>query len=192
MSAIVLFVFVLCFTHKSVSTFKAALDLNAEGEEENPDNHGDGSGDGRRLSSLDVVSTPSSDSVNNQESEPTTETEKEKKTNTDSDAEIETQTQPDADADADAEDLNPVIMIIIPLVLTLVIIAVIVCVVIIYRRRRIRAETKEDPYLDHEDHEKVPMPMFDDDIPSVMELEMEDLENWMAKDGGKKVDTGQI
>ncbi|XP_026127402.1 transmembrane protein 154-like isoform X2 [Carassius auratus] len=148
------------------------LDVNAEVEEENPDNHGDGSGDGRRSSFLDVVSTPSSDSVNNQESEPTTETEPE--------------------TDVDAEDLNPVIMIIIPLVLTLVIIAVIVCVVIIYRRRRIRAETKEDPYLDHEDHEKVPMPMFDDDIPSVMELEMEDLENWMAKDGGKKVDTGQI
>ncbi len=27
----------------------------------------------------------------------------------------------------------------------------------------------------------VPRPMFDDDIPSVMEMEMEDLENWMAK-----------
>ncbi|RXN06604.1 transmembrane protein 154 isoform X2 [Labeo rohita] len=42
-------------------------------------------------------------------------------------------------------------------------------------------DSKEDPYLDHEDHEKVPMPMFEDDIPSVMELEMEDLENWMTK-----------
>nr|XP_009306016.1 transmembrane protein 154 isoform X2 [Danio rerio] len=56
----------------------------------------------------------------------------------------------------------------------------------------IQNNTKEDAYLDDEDHEKVPMPMFEDDIPSVMELEMEDLENWMAKDGGKKVDTGQI
>ncbi|XP_016357366.1 transmembrane protein 154-like isoform X2 [Sinocyclocheilus anshuiensis] len=151
------------------------LGPKAEGEEENSDNHGDSSGDGRSLDSLESVSTASSDSVNNQETEPTTETNTE--TNT----------------DADAEDLNPVIMIIIPLVLTLVIIAVIVCVVMIYRRRRIKAaDTKEDPYLDHEDHEKVPMPMFDDDIPSVMELEMEDLDNWMAKDGGKKVDTGQI
>ncbi|CAM4494189.1 unnamed protein product [Leuciscus chuanchicus] len=98
-----------------------------------------------------------------------------------------------AKSDTDKEDLNLVIMIIIPLVLTLAIIAVIVCVVMIYRRGRIQdADTKEDPYLDHEDHEKVPMPMFDDDIPSVMELEMEDLENWISKDGGKKVDTGQI
>ncbi|XP_073769810.1 transmembrane protein 154 isoform X2 [Danio rerio] len=56
----------------------------------------------------------------------------------------------------------------------------------------IQNNTKEDAYLDDDDHEKVPMPMFEDDIPSVMELEMEDLENWMAKDGGKKVDTGQI
>ncbi|XP_039549807.1 transmembrane protein 154 [Pimephales promelas] len=96
-------------------------------------------------------------------------------------------------SDADTDDLNSVIMIIIPLVLTLVIIAVIVCVVMICRRGRIQdADTKEDPYLDHEDHEKVPMPMFEDDIPSVMELEMEDLENWISKDGGKKVDTGQI
>ncbi|XP_052408435.1 transmembrane protein 154 [Carassius gibelio] len=174
---------VQCEDNEETET-EGLLDVKAEGEEENPDNHGDGSGDGRRSSFLDVVSTPSSDSVNNQESEPTTE--KEKETNTDADAEPKTVT------DADIEDLNPVIMIIIPLVLTLVIITVIVCVVIIYRRRRIRAETKEDPYLDHEDHEKVPMPMFDDDIPSVMELEMEDLENWMAKDGGKKVDTGQI
>uniref|UniRef100_A0A8C1JVQ0 Transmembrane protein 154 n=1 Tax=Cyprinus carpio TaxID=7962 RepID=A0A8C1JVQ0_CYPCA len=157
-------------------------------------NHGDGSGDGRRqvVGSLDLVSTPSSDSDNNQETEPTTETKKETDTETDTEIDTETDTNTETNTEADAEDLNPVIMIIIPLVLTLVIIAVIVCVVMIYRRKKIKADTKEDPYLDHEDHEKVPMPMFDDDIPSVMELEMEDLENWMAKDGGKKVDTGQI
>uniref|UniRef100_A0A673MRS8 Transmembrane protein 154-like n=1 Tax=Sinocyclocheilus rhinocerous TaxID=307959 RepID=A0A673MRS8_9TELE len=147
----------------------------AVGEEENSENQGDGagSGDGR---SQDLDSQPNSESntdqtVKNEETKPTTE----------------------ANTDADTEDLNPV-MIIIPLVLTLVFIAVIVCVAMIYRRWRIKVaeDTKEDPYLDHEDHEKVPMPMFEDDIPSVMELEMEDLENWMAKDGGKKVDTGQI
>ncbi|KAK7161846.1 hypothetical protein R3I94_004498 [Phoxinus phoxinus] len=93
-------------------------------------------------------------------------------------------------SDTDEADPNSVIMIIIPLVLTLFIIAVIVCGVMIYRRGR--KQEADDPYLDHEDHEKVPMPMFDDDIPSVMELEMEDLENWISKDGGKKVDTGQI
>uniref|UniRef100_A0A671K285 Transmembrane protein 154-like n=1 Tax=Sinocyclocheilus anshuiensis TaxID=1608454 RepID=A0A671K285_9TELE len=150
------------------------LTYEAVGEEENSENQGDGagSGDGR---SQDLDSQPNSESntdqtVKNEETKPTTE----------------------ANTDADTEDLNPV-MIIIPLVLTLVFIAVIVCVAMIYRRWRIKvADTKEDPYLDHEDHEKVPMPMFEDDIPSVMELEMEDLENWIAKDGGKKVDTGQI
>ncbi|XDV14971.1 hypothetical protein PO909_015131 [Leuciscus waleckii] len=105
-------------------------------------------------STLDLGSTPNSDPVNE---------------------DIETT----AKSDTDTEDLNSVIMIIIPLVLTLAIIAVIVCVVMIYRRGRI--QDAEDPYLDHEDHEKVPMPMFDDDIPSVMELEMEDLENWISK-----------
>ncbi|XP_048053688.1 transmembrane protein 154 isoform X2 [Megalobrama amblycephala] len=135
---------------------------------EDPENNGDaaGSGDGSNQGS-----TPNSGSVDNEESGPTIGT----------------------DTDAVKDDLTLVIMIIIPLVLTLVIVAVIVCVVMIYRRGRIKvAGTKEDPYLDHEDHEKVPMPMFEDDIPSVMELEMEDLENWISKDGGKKVDIGQI
>ncbi|KAK9980930.1 hypothetical protein ABG768_000511 [Culter alburnus] len=153
---------------------------------EDPENNGDapGSGDGSNqgsgnhpllksyaIASMDLGSTPNSGSVDNEETKPTTGT----------------------DTDAVTDDLTLVIMIIIPLVLTLVIVAVIMCVVMIYRRGRIKvAGTKEDPYLDHEDHEKVPMPMFEDDIPSVMELEMEDLENWISKDGGKKVDTGQI
>ena len=29
----------------------------------------------------------------------------------------------------------------------------------------------------------LPRPMFEDDVPSVLELEMEDLEKWMVKDG---------
>ncbi|XP_043105550.1 transmembrane protein 154 [Puntigrus tetrazona] len=147
----------------------------AEGEEKDSENQGDGagSGDGR---SQDLDSPPYSDTnidqtVTNEEANSTAE----------------------ANTDTEAEDLN-LVMIIIPLALTLVVIAVVMCVVVIYRRWRIKVaeHTKEDPYLDQGDHEKVPMPMFDDDIPSVMELEMEDLENWMVKDGGKKVDTGQI
>ncbi|KAI2668558.1 Transmembrane protein 154 [Labeo rohita] len=95
------------------------------------------------------------------------------------------ETKPATGTTTDEREENPnaIIMIIIPLVLTLVIIAVILCVVMVYRRwrRKVAEDSKEDPYLDHEDHEKVPMPMFEDDIPSVMELEMEDLENWMTK-----------
>lgn len=91
------------------------------------------------VGSLDLVSTPSSDSDNNQETEPTTETKKETDTETDTEIDTETDTNTETNTEADAEDLNPVIMIIIPLVLTLVIIAVIVCVVMIYRRKKIKA-----------------------------------------------------
>ncbi|XP_067260717.1 transmembrane protein 154 [Chanodichthys erythropterus] len=161
------------------------LIVTSQPEVEDPENNGDapGSGDGSNqgsgnhpllksyaIASMDLGTTPNSGSVDKK-----------------------TELTNGTDTDADTDDLTLVIMIIIPLVLTLVIVAVIVCVVMICRRGRIKvAGTKEDPYLDHEDHEKVPMPMFEDDIPSVMELEMEDLENWISKDGGKKVDTGQI
>ncbi|XP_056315515.1 transmembrane protein 154 [Danio aesculapii] len=148
--------------------------VTSKAEVQDKDNNGDvaGSGDGMSQTTSDLGSTQNSESesLNNEET---------------------AQTQAEADTDNKEKDLNIVIMIIIPLVLTIVI-SMIVCVVIICRRWRIKDDTKEDAYLDDEDHEKVPMPMFEDDIPSVMELEMEDLENWMAKDGGKKVDTGQI
>ncbi|XP_051763559.1 transmembrane protein 154 isoform X3 [Ctenopharyngodon idella] len=150
------------------ASWTGLVEVTSQPEGADPEINGDvaGSGDGSHQGS-----PPNSGSVDNEETQPTIGTDK----------------------DAVTEDFNLVIMIIIALVLTLVIIAVIVCVVMIYRRGRIKvAGTKEDPYLDHEDHEKVPMPMFEDDIPSVMELEMEDLENWISKDGGKKVDTGQI
>ncbi|XP_051558559.1 transmembrane protein 154-like [Myxocyprinus asiaticus] len=139
--------------------------------EEDPENHDDvaGSGDGRTQASTELGSARS-DSGAVEDIEPTAGAEQ-----------------------TETEDQNTVIMIIILLVLTLVIISVIVCGVIIYRRRTTKdSVTKDNPYLDNEDHENVPMPMFEDDIPSVMELEMEDLENWMAKDGGTNVDTGQI
>lgn len=89
------------------------------------------------------------------------------------------ETNSTAGTETNTEDMSTVI---IPLVLTLIIITIIVCGVGIYCRRRTKVvDTKEDHYLDNEDHEKVPMPMFEDDIPSVMELEMEDLENWVTK-----------
>ncbi|KAG7314168.1 hypothetical protein KOW79_022664 [Hemibagrus wyckioides] len=52
------------------------------------------------------------------------------------------------------------------------------------RRKKNTADSeKDDPYLDEDFGEKVPMPMFEDDMPSVMELEMEDFEKWMIKGG---------
>ncbi|XP_039469712.1 transmembrane protein 154 isoform X2 [Oreochromis aureus] len=82
--------------------------------------------------------------------------------------------------------LDPII-IIIPAVLAAVIICMIVCGIFIIRRwnkqKRNPDPNKEDPYLDGSSTEKVPMPMFEEDVPSVLELEMEELDEWMKKDG---------
>uniref|UniRef100_A0A4W6EJH7 Transmembrane protein 154 n=1 Tax=Lates calcarifer TaxID=8187 RepID=A0A4W6EJH7_LATCA len=79
------------------------------------------------------------------------------------------------------------IIIVILVVLVIVIIGIIVCGIFISRRwnkkPRNQELRKEDPYLDESGTEKVPMPMFEDDVPSVLELEMEELDQWMKKDG---------
>ncbi|XP_036439709.1 transmembrane protein 154 isoform X2 [Colossoma macropomum] len=86
-----------------------------------------------------------------------------------------------------------VIMVALVLVLVLILMAIFIAALLISRRKRETANAlKEDPYLDAEGREKVPMPMFEEDVPSVMELEMEDLEKWMIKgDGGISMDSGQ-
>ncbi|KAG9259850.1 transmembrane protein 154 isoform X1 [Astyanax mexicanus] len=89
------------------------------------------------------------------------------------------------------EETDVFIIIVVLLVITLVITAM---VVLINRKKRREKEAalKQDPYLDAEGGEKVPMPMFEDDVPSVMELEMEDLEKWMIKgDDGISMDSKQ-
>ncbi|XP_040003448.1 transmembrane protein 154 isoform X2 [Xiphias gladius] len=79
-------------------------------------------------------------------------------------------------------------LIIIPIlvVLVVVIIGMIVCGIFINCRwnKTVRNQElrKEDPYLDESSTEKVPMPMFEEDVPSVLELEMEELDQWMKKD----------
>ncbi|XP_078119077.1 transmembrane protein 154 isoform X2 [Sander vitreus] len=79
------------------------------------------------------------------------------------------------------------IIILIPVVLVVLIISMIVCGIFIHRRcnQKVRDQElgKEDPYLDGSSTEKVPMPMFEEDVPSVLELEMEELGQWMKKDG---------
>ncbi|XP_068445313.1 transmembrane protein 154 [Clinocottus analis] len=85
----------------------------------------------------------------------------------------------------DTESLS-LIIILIPVVLVVVIISMIVCGIFINRRCNQKARNqglrKEDPYLDGSSTEKVPMPMFEEDVPSVLELEMEDFDQWMKKD----------
>lgn len=92
------------------------------------------------------------------------------------------------------EGLSPII-ILIPVVLVVVIIGMIVCGIFINRRWNNKARDqelqKEDPYLDGPDTEKVPMPMFEEDVPSVLELEMEELGQWIKKDGDAAEDSKQ-
>ncbi|XP_078119091.1 transmembrane protein 154 isoform X3 [Sander vitreus] len=85
------------------------------------------------------------------------------------------------------------IIILIPVVLVVLIISMIVCGIFIHRRcnQKVRDQElgKEDPYLDGSSTEKVPMPMFEEDVPSVLELEMEELGQWMKKDGKPEEDS---
>ncbi|KAJ8281121.1 hypothetical protein GJAV_G00063770 [Gymnothorax javanicus] len=85
--------------------------------------------------------------------------------------------------------LDP-LLIIIPLALLILLVIVAAVVAFIISRRRAKklstaGDVKEDEYLHGSESEKVPMPMFEDDVPSVLELEMEDLEKWMIKDTGR-------
>ncbi|XP_063739551.1 transmembrane protein 154 isoform X3 [Eleginops maclovinus] len=90
---------------------------------------------------------------------------------------------------------NPLI-ILIPVVLVVLIIAIIVCFIFINRRckqnQKDQELRKEDPYLDGSSTEKVPMPMFEEDVPSVLELEMEEFDNWMKKDGDPAEDSKHV
>ncbi|XP_075948044.1 transmembrane protein 154 [Anarhichas minor] len=89
------------------------------------------------------------------------------------------------DVPGEEEVLSPIV-ILIPVVLVVIIIGIIVCGIFINRRwnEKVRNQElrKEDPYLDGSSTEKVPMPMFEEDVPSVLELEMEELGQWMKKD----------
>uniref|UniRef100_A0A1A8LBC3 Transmembrane protein 154 n=1 Tax=Nothobranchius pienaari TaxID=704102 RepID=A0A1A8LBC3_9TELE len=105
------------------------------------------------------------------------------------------------DVESDPMDLEPVnsttpseeedgtldpLIILIPVVLAVVIISVIVCGIYINRRcnhKEAKQElSKADPYLEASSTEKVPMPMFEEDVPSVLELEMDELDQWIKKD----------
>lgn len=78
------------------------------------------------------------------------------------------------------------LLVVIPVAVVVLLIVVIVSGVLIYRRNtsqnRHSEVRKEDPFLEGSSTEKVPMPMFEEDVPSVLELEMDQLDDWMKKD----------
>ncbi|XP_035274032.1 transmembrane protein 154 isoform X3 [Anguilla anguilla] len=100
-----------------------------------------------------------------------------------------TDTPPEEDENLEASDLDP-LMIIIPLVLLLLLVVIASLAAYTISRRRAKKHSDprhltEDEILHGCENEKIPMPMFEDDVPSVLELEMEDLEKWMVKDTGR-------
>ncbi|XP_036406603.1 transmembrane protein 154-like isoform X2 [Megalops cyprinoides] len=95
----------------------------------------------------------------------------------------------------ETEDHMPPYMIAVPAVLVALIIAVIVAFVITRRRQKNKtppADVREEEFLAGCD-EKIPTPRFEEDIPSVLELEMEDLDKWAVKQdsGGTATDSGR-
>ncbi|XP_037621337.1 transmembrane protein 154 isoform X1 [Sebastes umbrosus] len=102
------------------------------------------------------------------------------------DGQSEPTVDPTGTTEPKPDDGLGIIIILIPVVLVVVIIGMIVCGIFINRRwknkERNQELRKEDPYLDGSSTEKVPMPMFEEDVPSVLELEMEELGQWMKKD----------
>nr|XP_061843856.1 transmembrane protein 154 [Nerophis lumbriciformis] len=104
------------------------------------------------------------------------------------------ETSPDANSSFPDSTLSPLgdnglslSVVIIPVALAVLIIAMIVSGLFIKRKfRREPANPdsgKDDPFLDGSSLDKVPMPMFEEDVPSVLELEMDELDQWMKKDG---------
>ncbi|XP_041128297.1 transmembrane protein 154-like [Polyodon spathula] len=80
-------------------------------------------------------------------------------------------------------DYNIYLVIAIPLVLLLILLAVVTGVMIKRRKgNTVSLAYKKDfdqPPDDDTDAVKIGSPLFEDDIPSVLELDMEDLEKWM-------------
>ncbi|XP_028314501.1 transmembrane protein 154 isoform X3 [Gouania willdenowi] len=94
--------------------------------------------------------------------------------------------QTDSTFTSDEENGLNLTTILIPVVVGVLIISIIVCGVIANRKWSQKATNKQsvtdDPFLDGTSTEKVPMPMFEEDVPSVLELEMDELDQWIKKD----------
>ncbi|XP_066574565.1 transmembrane protein 154 [Amia ocellicauda] len=89
----------------------------------------------------------------------------------------------------DEDDELSLYIIIVPVLLLLLIVMSLIAIVIWkWKKNKNIAYDKEDKYLSGCNAEKIPSPMFEDDVPSVLELEMEDLEKWMIKKDSKDED----
>ncbi|XP_057698972.1 transmembrane protein 154 isoform X3 [Corythoichthys intestinalis] len=84
------------------------------------------------------------------------------------------------------EECPSVTLILVPVAVAVFVIVVVTFALFLRRRFKMEAAVaearKDDLYLDGSGAEQVPMPMFEEDVPSVLELEMEELDQWMMKD----------
>uniref|UniRef100_A0A8C0S877 Transmembrane protein 154 n=2 Tax=Canis lupus familiaris TaxID=9615 RepID=A0A8C0S877_CANLF len=88
------------------------------------------------------------------------------------------------DFDDDADQLEFILMVLIPLILFALLFLSVIILVTRYRRKR----AKQEPYSPGSQSalqtyelgsENIKVPIFEEDTPSVMEIEMEELDKWM-------------
>ncbi|XP_015200209.2 transmembrane protein 154 [Lepisosteus oculatus] len=92
------------------------------------------------------------------------------------------------------DDASPPYPIIVPAALLLLITIIVIIVLgVIYSKRKKNKNVGYEKEDGHLTGGEIPSPMFEDDVPSVLELEMEDLEKWMIKkdSGGEVLEPGK-
>ncbi|KAL4618134.1 transmembrane protein 154-like [Arapaima gigas] len=78
-------------------------------------------------------------------------------------------------------DSSAVWLAMFALALTLLVGSIIVVLLVRrWKKKQPGSAVKADYFFDDCNADKIPSPMFEDDIPSVMELDMEDLDQWQA------------
>ncbi|XP_053438947.1 transmembrane protein 154 isoform X2 [Nycticebus coucang] len=84
----------------------------------------------------------------------------------------------------DANQLEFILMVLIPLILLVLLLLSVVLLAIYYRRKRTKKESSsqgsQSALQTYElGSENLKVPIFEEDTPSVMEIEMEELDKWM-------------
>ncbi|XP_076995892.1 transmembrane protein 154 [Tamandua tetradactyla] len=95
---------------------------------------------------------------------------------------------PDANStriEEDANELQFILMVLIPLILLVLLFLSVVFLVIYHKRKRIKQEPSshgsQSALQTYElGSENAKVPIFEEDTPSVMEIEMEELDKWMS------------
>ncbi|XP_023369219.1 transmembrane protein 154 [Otolemur garnettii] len=83
----------------------------------------------------------------------------------------------------DANQLEFILMVLIPLVLLVLLLLSVVLIAVYYKRKRTKKESSQGSQSALQTYElgseNLKVPIFEEDTPSVMEIEMEELDKWM-------------